>query len=144
MEGYQVITSDDEVLGEVARLDGDYIIVEHRHLLKEHHYAIPKAFAHADDSEKVVQLTVSKPLVEDAPEVTDGEFDREAIEAHYGLVDTRSPELDPDDPEGTEEWEEQRLGREPAGERRAKMLRHEESSGPRGRQIIPSDSHEKL
>jgi hypothetical protein len=144
MKGYQVITSDDEVLGEVASIDGDLIIVEHRHLLKEHHYAIPKAFAHADDSENVVRLTVSKPLVEDAPEVTDGELDRDAIAAHYGLVDTRSPELDPDDPEGTEEWEEHRLGREPAAERRAKMLRSEESPGPRGRQIIPSDSHEKL
>ena len=141
MEGYQVITSDDEVLGEVVKADPDFLIVEHKHLLKEHHYAVPTAFAHADDSEKVMRLSVSKPVIEQAPEVVDGEFDREAIAIHYGLVDAPS-DIDPDDPDSTEEAEELRLGREPAAERRARMARHEESSGPRGRQIIPSDSHE--
>jgi len=141
MESYQVITSDDEVLGEVVKADQDFLIVEHKHLMKEHHYAVPTAFAHADDSEHVVRLSVSKPVIEQAPEVKDGEFDREAIAIHYGLVDTPS-DIDPDDPDSTEEAEELRLGREPAAERRARMARHEESSGPRGRQIIPSDSHE--
>ena len=97
--------------------------------------------AFRDDSEHVVRLSVSKPLVEQAPEVKDGEFDREAIAIHYGLVDAPS-DIDPDDPESTEEADELRAGREPAAERRARMLRHEESSGPRGRQILPSDSHE--
>ena len=97
--------------------------------------------AHADDSEHVVRLSVSKPVIEQAPEVEDGEFDREAIAIYYGLVDAPS-DIDPDDPESTEEAEELSLGREPAAERRARMARHEESSGPHGRQIIPSDSHE--
>ena len=141
MEGYQVITSDDEVLGEVVKADQDFLIVDHKHLLKEHHYAVPTAFAHADDSEHVVRLSISKQLIEQAPEVKHGEFDREAIAIHYGLVDAPS-DIDPDDPESTEEADELRAGREPAAERRARMLRHEESSGPRGRQIIPSDSHE--
>jgi hypothetical protein len=140
MKGYEVITSDEETLGEVVDVDQDFLIVEHKHLLNEHRYAVPMELAHADDSEKVVYLSVSRQLVEQSPQVEDGTFDREAIPVYYGLVDAPT-DGDPD--ESAEEMEE-RLGIEPAAERRARMLRHEESSGPHGRQIIPSDSHEGL
>ena len=142
MKGYEVFANDDdEPLGHVTDADQDFLIVEHKHLLTEHRYAIPTAFAHTDDSEHVVHLSVARELVEATPEIQDGEFDRRAIAIHYGLVEEPS-DVDPDDPESSEEAEELRLGREPSAERRARMLRHEESSGPRGRQIIPSDSHE--
>jgi hypothetical protein len=150
MEGYEVITSDDQRLGKVVHVEDGYLVVEHRHLLKERRHAIPLAFAHADDAEQVVRLSVSKELIEDGPELKDGEFDRKAIAAHYGLAEGYvSPEtlgdgeLLPDDPALSEEQEDLRLGREPAAERRARMLRGDEEPGPRGRQIIPADPHEE-
>jgi hypothetical protein len=150
MDGYEVITSDDEKLGRVARVEDGYLIVEHRHLLKERHHAIPMAFAHADDSEKVVRLSVSKTLIEDGPEVRDGEFDRQELAEHYGLAEGAvapetlgEGELLPDDPALSNEQEEQRLGIEPEAERIARIHRGDEEPGPRGRQIIPSDPHKE-
>ena len=87
MEGYEVITSDDEKLGQVAGVENGYLLVEHKHLLKVRHHAIPLAFAHAEDAEKIVRLSVSKTLIEDGPEVKDGEFDRQAVAEHYGLAE---------------------------------------------------------
>jgi hypothetical protein len=149
MEGYDVITSDDQKLGQAARADDGYLIVEHKHLLKQRHYAVPMAFAHVDDAEQVVRLSVSKTLIENGPEVKDGEFDRKALAEHYGLaegaVDPETlgeGELLPDDPGLSNEQEELRLGIEPEAERVAKMLKGNEDPGPRGRQIIPPDSHE--
>ena len=34
MDGYEVITSDDQKLGKVGRVANGYLIVEHKHLLK--------------------------------------------------------------------------------------------------------------
>ena len=141
MEGYEVITSDDEKLGQVARVEHGYLIVEHRHLLKGRQHAIPMAFAHADDSENVVRLSVSKTLIEDGPEVKDGEFDRQAVAEYYGLADGPI-KLDPDDPAWSAEQENLRLGLEPDAQHRARMLEHKTGSSGGGRQIIPSDSHE--
>jgi hypothetical protein len=150
MEGYEVITSDDEKLGQVARVHDGYLIVQHRHLLKERQHAIPLAFAHAEDAEKVVRLSVSKTLIEDGPEVKDGEFDRKAVAEHYGLAEgfdqpetLGEGELLPDDPGLSNEQEELRLGIEPEAQRMARMLKHDEEPGPRGRQIIPSDPHKE-
>lgn len=150
MEGYEVITSDDQKLGQAVRAKDGYLIVAHKHLLKEKQHAIPLTFAHADDAEQVVRLSVSKTLIEDGPEVKDGEFDRKAMAAHYGLAEGAvAPEtlgeggLLPDDPALSAEQEELRLGIEPEAQRVAKMLRGDEEPGPRGRQIIPSDPHEE-
>jgi hypothetical protein len=150
MEGYEVITSDDEKLGQVARVEDGYLIVEHKHLLKARQHAIPLAFAHAEDAEKVVRLSVSKKLIEDGPEVKDGEFDRQAVAEHYGLAEgfvapetLGDGELLPDDPGLSNEQEELRLGIEPEAQRMARMLKGDEEPGPRGRQIIPSDPHKE-
>ena len=150
MEGYEVITSDDEKLGQVARVEHGYLIVEHRHLLKGRQHAVPLAFAHADDSENVVRLSVSKTLIEDGPEVKDGEFDRQAVAEHYGLAEGAvapetlgDGELLPEDPALSNEQEELRLGIEPEAQRIARIHKGDEEPGPRGRQIIPSDPHEE-
>ena len=149
MDGYEVITSDDQKLGKVVRVASGYLIVEHKHLLKERHHAIPLAFAHAEDADQVVRLSVSKVLIEDGPELKDGEFDRKAVAEHYGLaegaVDPETlgeGELLPDDPALSSEQENLRLGLEPDAEHRARMLQHKTGSSGGGRQIIPSDSHE--
>jgi len=149
MEGYDVITSDDQNLGQVLRVEGSYLVVEDRHLLKKRHHAVPMTFALVDASEEAVRLSVPKGLIEDAPEVEDGTFDHNAVAAYYGLAEgSIAPEtlgdgeLTPDDPALSQEQEDLRLGIEPAAERRAEMLDGEDEPGPRGRQIIPPDSHE--
>jgi hypothetical protein len=149
MEGYEVITSDEHKLGHVAAVEGGNLIVEQGHLRKTRH-AIPLTFAHADESEQVVRVSVSKAIVEDSPKVEDGTVDQRAVAEHYGLAEGEvAPEtlgdgdLTPDDPAWSEEYEERRIGVEPATERRARMLKGETEAGPQGRQILPSDPHEE-
>ena len=82
MEGYDVLTVDDDKVGHVIEQDGDYLIVEHG-LLKTKH-ALPKIFAEVDGDAKVVRTTLSKDLIYDSPKVN-GELDRTAVAEHYGL-----------------------------------------------------------
>jgi hypothetical protein len=149
MEGYEVITSDEHKLGHVVAVEAGNLIVEQGHLRKMRH-AIPLTFAHADESEQVVRVSVSKAIVEDSPKVEDGTVDQRAVAEHYGLAEGEvAPEtlgdgdLTPDDPAWSEEYEERRIGVEPATERRARMLKGETEAGPQGRQILPSDPHEE-
>lgn len=148
MDGYQVIGSDDGKLGEVVATEGDLIVVEDG-LLRKRRRAIPKAFAHADDGERVVRLSVSKELVEDSPALDGEEIDHRAIAAHYGLAEgydapetKGAGELLPDDPAWSAEHEGLRSGVEPAPERRARIREGDEEAGLRGRPIIPPDPHE--
>jgi hypothetical protein len=127
MVGYEVITSDEKKVGRVAELVGDNLIVEHGTLMKSRH-ALPKAFAHADDSERLVRVTVPKEILLDSPKVGSGGVDAEAVAAHYGLAgaDTGPPtrgygdEL-ADDPAYGADTEAEGLGLEPAEERRAEI-----------------------
>ncbi len=140
MEGYEVASSDEHALGRVTRVEDDHLIVE-EHGRHKKQFAIPLAFAGADDAERLVTLTVSKELVEGGPGVNDGKFDRQAVAEYYGLADGPI-KLDPDDPAWSAEQENLRLGLEPEAEHRARMLQHKTGSSGGGRQIIPSDSHE--
>jgi hypothetical protein len=140
MEGYEVASSDEHTLGRVTRVEDDHLIVE-EHGRHKKQFAIPLAFAGADDAERLVTLTVSKELVEAGPGVKDGMFDREAVAEYYGLADGPI-KLDPDDPAWSAEQENLRLGLEPDAQHRARMLQHKTGSSGGGRQIIPSDSHE--
>ena len=150
MNGYEVIGSDDGRLGHVVEIDGDFLIAEEGTLRKRRH-AIPKAFAHADDGEQVVRLTVSKELVEDSPTFKEGELDRKAAAAHYGLAEgydepeTKGDgELTPDDPAWSAEQQAARSGIESTTERRVKIQQGESEAGVRGRPIIPPDPHDPL
>ncbi|TMM20762.1 MAG: DUF2171 domain-containing protein [Actinobacteria bacterium] len=147
MEGYEVVTSDGRNVGRVAEVRGENVIVEHGLLRKKRH-AIPSAFVHTDDDERVVRLTVSRELVESSPVVEDRP-DAKAIAEHYGLAaGERAPEthgdgeLLPDDPARSAEQEELRTGVEPAAAQRARIREGKSEAGVRGRQIIPSDPHE--
>jgi len=144
MDGYEVIGSDDGKLGHVVEIDGDFLIAEEGTLRKKRH-AIPKAFAHPDDGEQVVRLTVSKELVEDSPNFKEGELDRKAAAAHYGLDDGYDDdEPTQDDPASSSEQEAQRSGIESSAERRVKIQQGESEPGVRGRPIIPPDPHDPL
>jgi hypothetical protein len=148
VQGYDVIGSDGHKLGEVVGVEDDLVVVESGHLRKSRH-AIPTAFAHAVDDERVVRLTVSKDLVQDSPAIKDDDFDHVEVARHYGLAEGYDDpetqgdgELLPDDPAWSAEQEGLSAGVEPAAERRARIREGRDEAGPRGRQILPSDPHE--
>src|SRR5437899_2327728 len=85
MVGYEVITSDEKKVGRVAEIVGDNLVVEHGTLMKSRH-ALPKAFAHADDSAHVVRVTVPKEILLDSPKIGSRGLDADAVAAHYGLA----------------------------------------------------------
>jgi hypothetical protein len=149
MEGYEVITSDEQKVGRIVEVKGDNLIVESGLLRKKRH-AVPKTFAEADDEQRLVRLTIASELVEASPEVEDGSVDQRAVAQHYGLAAGEPApatkgygELTPDDPAWSAEQEELRTGVEPAAQRRARIREGESDAGPHGRPpSIPPDPHE--
>ena len=138
MEGYDVIGCDDHKLGEVASVEGDLLIVEGG-LLRKSRHAIPLAFAHTDESEQVVRLSVSKEVVNDSPPLENGDVDRQAVAEHYGLVQHTAV-----DPDSDVEEDALRSGVDPAPKARARIREGESEAGLHGRQIIPPDAHDKV
>jgi hypothetical protein len=126
MEGYDVLTTDDDKVGHVVERRDGFLIVETGHLLTKHKHALPEQFAHVDEGEKVVRITVSRDLVHDSPKVSDDDFDALAVSRYYGLVEDGAA-----DSEGLTAAEENaRLGIESADQRRAEIqTHHEHSSG---------------
>ncbi len=136
MTGYQLVTSDDREFGTVVADIGDFLIVEHGALRKSRH-ALPKAFAHPVDAERIVRVTVSKSMIVDSPKVHDGALDERAIARHYGLAagyehpDTEGGgELRPDDPVEGAVVEGARHGITPPEQTRAEIRegRHDRST----------------
>ena len=127
MEGYEVISSDDQKVGQVTAVKGDNLIVE-RGLLRKTQHAIPKVFTEEDSSEQVVRLTITEEVVDSSPKLDDGEVDERAVAEHYGLAagdpapETQGyGELRPDDPARTAEDDARRAGLEPPAQQRAQM-----------------------
>ena len=116
MEGYEVVTVDEDKIGKVVGESGDFLIVEQGALLKSKH-ALPREFAHVDDSAQLVRVTVPKEMVSDSPKVEDRIDEREVAE-HYGL--SNSP--------GSAS-EGQGEGPRPAEEERARIRESDEQSG---------------
>lgn len=123
MEGYEVRTSDDKNVGRVVGTIGDNLIVEHGTLRKVRH-PLPRTFAHVDDGERLVRATVSKDVLEDAPQIENGELDQQAVARHYGLASGEAHpqtlgygEMTPDDPARTAEDDMRAAGITPAYER---------------------------
>jgi hypothetical protein len=148
VEGYDVIGSDGAKVGRVVGVDGGLLIVESG-LLRKSRHAVPAAFAHAEDDEGLVRLSLSKELVEESPALKDGDLDHRAVAAHYGLAEgTEAPETEgygdvrPDDPAWSAEQQERRSGVEPAAEQRAKIREGGSDPAPHGRPIIPPDPHQ--
>ena len=90
MEGYDVVTIEDEKVGKVVDTHGDNLIVEQGTIRKSKH-ALPRTFAEVDEGENVVRMTVTKDIFCDSPKI-DGEVDENAIAMHYGLAeDSEAP-----------------------------------------------------
>jgi hypothetical protein len=109
VEGYAVITSDGHKVGQVVAIEGEYLIVEHGHL-RHSRNPLPKAFAHPNDANEEITMTMPKELLYDAPKVgSDGSFDRDEAAAHFGLAQTyAAAEGDTADP-GVIDAERERL-----------------------------------
>jgi len=84
LEGYEVVTVDEHKIGKVIGESGDFLIVEQGALLKSKH-ALPREFAHVDDSAQLVRVTVPKEIVSESPKV-DNRIDEREVAEHYGLA----------------------------------------------------------
>jgi hypothetical protein len=107
MEGYTVVTSDGDKIGTVVGEEAGNLIVQ-TGTLRHHTHAIPLTFAHPEDGDETIVVTVTKDVVMDSPKCDDG-LDRQAVAEHYGLGEVEEP---PDDSAGdpmTREVEEQRV-----------------------------------
>jgi hypothetical protein len=134
MQGYDVITVDDEKVGSVVGEEGEFLIVEQGAIRKTKH-ALPREFAHVDEAERQIRMTVSKEIFCDSPKVN-GEADRQAIAEHYGLAaGSEAPategdgETAPGDPARSAEEQEARSGLTPAAEERARIREGGSDSG---------------
>jgi hypothetical protein len=121
MDGYEVLTVDDDKVGHVIEEDGDLLIVEHG-LLKTKH-ALPRTFVEIEPDGKILRTTLSKQLIHDSPKVGDG-VDHQEIAEYYGLAEgyedpvTRGAgDLLPDDPARSAEEDAIRAGVDPVQER---------------------------
>ena len=129
MEGYDVVTIDDEKVGTVAEASGDFLIVEHG-LLRKSKHALPRQIAHVDDGEEQVRITVGKEIFLDSPEL-DGDLDEQAVREYYGLAPSQAPGTEgygvsgPGDPARSSEEQALRAGLEPTEAERARMREEE-------------------
>ena len=125
MEGYDVVTFDDEKMGTVAGESGDYLIVEHG-LIRKSKRALPRQFAHVDGEAQKVRTTVGKETFLNSPELAE-ELDEHAVLDHYGLASSEAPGTegfgvtDPGDPARSSEEQALRDGVEPAQKERARI-----------------------
>jgi len=132
MEGYDVVTVDDHKIGKVVEESGDFLIVE-QGLLKKSKHALPREFAHVDDSEQQVRVTVPKDVIAESPKLDD-DLDRTAVYEHYGLAPSTGPgtegygETDPGDPSRSSEEQAARQGIQSTEEQRARIRKGEEHS----------------
>ena len=133
MDGYDVVSVDDQKIGKVVGETGMFLIVEQGALLKSKH-PLPREFAHVDDSEQQVRVTVPKEIVADSPKIDD-DFNEQVAAEYYGIA--LSPGPGPEgygvseagDPSRSSEEQAARQDVEPAVEERAQIREGEEQSG---------------
>ena len=97
MEGYDVITSDEEKVGHVVSEAGRYAIVENG-LIRHSRHVVPLEFLNADESTQVFRTPLSKEMIHGAPEAdSDGNFEESEVATYYGIEHELAAEaaLDP-------------------------------------------------
>jgi hypothetical protein len=140
MDGYDVVTAEDEKVGTVVGETGAYLIVEHGTLRKSKQ-AVPREFATVDTGEQQVRITVSKNVFYDSPKLN-GEFDEQAVAEHYGLAASSAAPgteglgvTDQGDPSRSSEEQALRDGVMPAAQERAQIR-----EGARDDAALPAES----
>lgn len=126
MEGYEVVANDDSKVGEVVGVVGQTLIVQHGTLFK-HRVGLPRELVRVDDEARVVRATVSKNILDEAPEIEDDAVDEQGIAEYFGLArGSEAPttegygDLDPDEAGRSAEEDAQRLGLETDEEARVR------------------------
>ncbi|MGE5272750.1 MAG: hypothetical protein ACM3QU_03130 [Verrucomicrobiota bacterium] len=88
MHGYEVVTSDERVVGRVVDVRHGFLIVESGRLRKSRR-PVPREFVHPVDEEARAVVTAPKSILMDAPKMDkDGGFDRDEAARHYGLAES--------------------------------------------------------
>jgi hypothetical protein len=136
MEGYEVVTVDEHKVGKVVGESGDFLIIEQGALLKSKH-ALPREFAHVDETEQKVRVTVPKEIVDESPKVDDDGFDEQLAAEYYGVAPSNGPgtegygvtDAEAGDPSRSSAEQAARQGIEPAEEERARIREQEGQSG---------------
>jgi len=131
VRGFEVVTSDDRVVGTVMDVRHGFLIVESGRLRKSRH-PVPREFVHVVDEAAKAFVTVPRRILMDAPKADkDGEFDRSAAARHFGLAESylQPPtagdgESLPNDPAWSVERDSVAAGRPAAEHRRAEMRKH--------------------
>ncbi|HZT44574.1 MAG TPA: PRC-barrel domain-containing protein [Gaiellaceae bacterium] len=86
MKGYDVVTSEGQKVGRVVDVLDGFVVVEIGRVLRSRR-PLPKEFAHAQDGQRAVVVTVPTKVLQDAPRVhRNGTFDVDAAARHYGLA----------------------------------------------------------
>ena len=117
MEGYDVVTIEDEKVGKVVDTHGDNLIVEQERSASRSTRC--RTFAEVDDGEQMVRMTVTKDIFCDSPKI-DGEVDETAIALHCGLAeDSAAPATEGHD----ETTPRSRSARRPASSWAARPIR---------------------
>jgi hypothetical protein len=94
MRGYNVMTSDDRVVGRVVDVRHGFLIVESGRLRKSRH-PVPREFVHPVDAAAKVFVTVPRRVLWDAPRVDKhSNFDRASAAWHFGLAEPLPPASD--------------------------------------------------
>jgi hypothetical protein len=131
VRGYEVVTSDDRVVGTVVDVRHGFLIVESGRLHKSRH-PVPREFAHVVDEAAKAFVTVPRRILMDAPKADkNGEFDRSAAARHFGLAASylQPPtegegESLPHDPSWGADRDSIAAGRPAPEHRRAEMRKH--------------------
>src|SRR5688572_13445106 len=130
VEGFDVLTFDGDKAGTIVGKEGAYLVVEQGAIFK-HRRLLPESFATVDDAEGVVRTTVSRELLDGAPEL-DGTVDERAVALHFGLAGGEDePEtlgygdVAPDDPAWGAEHDGRRSGRVSGDEQRVQIQQHQ-------------------
>ena len=128
---HDLVTLDDDKVGHIVGEENEYYLVEHG--IRKTKHAVPKTFAHVDDGEKTVRLSVSKEIVETAPKVGGEKLDEQAVAEHYGLASAyEAPEtlgageVLPDDPGRTAEDDALRAGIPTAEQERLRVMKEDD------------------
>ena len=142
MEGYDVVTIEDEKVGKVVGTHDDYLIVESG-MLKKSKHALPRTFAEVNETDGVVRMSVSKEMFDESPKLN-GDMDGTAIADYYGLAGgSEAPPTEgygesvADDPSVGAETQAERAGITPAPQERAEARRDMTEGGGAG---LPDES----
>ena len=88
MRGYEVVSSDDRVVGTVMGVRDGFLIVESGRLRKSRR-PVPREFVHVVDEAAKAFVTVPRRVLTDAPRVDrEGNFDRAEAAGHFGLAES--------------------------------------------------------